>query len=369
MNAPNENRKLNEIFSYVVEITIRLVFLALLIAWCFQILLPFSGILLWGFILAIILAPLQQSLKKRLGDKPKWAAAIIIVCGIAMIVLPSWLFLDSTISGVKAIRAELGAGTLTIPPPTEKVKTWPVIGAKAYEIWEAASDNLQAFSANYKEQIIRIGGGLLEKAMSIGGSILKFILSMIIAGVLLVSKGTENMGRKFFRRLLGARGDEFTDITVGTVRNVAKGVIGVALIQALLVGAGFLLAGVPHAGLWALVVLILAILQLPALIIVLPIVIWLFSVLNPVPAILWTVYLLLAGISDNVLKPILLGKGAAVPMLVIFLGVIGGFMLSGFIGLFTGAIIVSLGYKLFIAWLENDDQRIRQNQVVQPISK
>ena len=128
-------------------------------------------------------------------------------------------------------------------------------------------------------------------------------------------------------------------------------------------GIGFILAGVPYAGVWALIVMILAILQLPPLIVILPVVIYLFSANSTLFASLWTVYLLLAGASDNILKPILLGKGAPVPMLVIFLGVIGGFMLSGFIGLFTGAIILSLGYKLFITWLDGDDKEIGQKTV------
>jgi predicted PurR-regulated permease PerM len=125
----------------------------------------------------------------------------------------------------------------------------------------------------------------------------------------------------------------------------------VALIQALLIGIGFLISGVPFAGVLTLVVFMLAVLQLPPIIIVLPVIVYLFGAKETLPAILWTVYLILAGISDNILKPLLLGKGAPVPMLVIFIGVIGGFILSGFIGLFTGAIVMSIGYKLFVAWI------------------
>jgi predicted PurR-regulated permease PerM len=126
----------------------------------------------------------------------------------------------------------------------------------------------------------------------------------------------------------------------------------VAFIQSFVIGIGFLLAGVPYAGLWTLLVFMLAILQIPPTLVVIPVIIYLFSILNPTPAILWSIFLMAGAISDNILKPILLGKGAPVPMLVIFIGVIGGFMLSGFIGLFTGAIVMSLGYKLFEAWLD-----------------
>jgi len=351
-----KDEKFKHVLYYVVEIAIRLGFLAILVVWCFQIIHPFAGVVLWAIIIALTLAPAHNALQNKIGASPKWSATLLTLFGLAVIVLPSWLFFESTISGLMELRARLAEGTLTIPPPTEKVTSWPLIGNKVYQIWGNASENLAAFITQYQEQIIEIAGTLLEKAMSIGSSILTFILAMIIGGILLVTNGTETTARKFFNKLVGTRGDEFTDVAAGTVRNVAKGVIGVALIQAFIVGIGLLLAGVPHAGLWALVVMVLAILQLPALLVIIPIVIWMFSVFNPVPATLWTVYLLAAGASDNFLKPMLLGKGAAVPMLVIFLGVLGGFMLSGFIGLFTGAIIISLGYKLFVSWLDDDSQ-------------
>jgi len=142
-------------------------------------------------------------------------------------------------------------------------------------------------------------------------------------------------------------------MTLKTVGNVVKGIIGVALILALLNGTLFMLAGIPYAGIWTLLVFVLGILQLPLFFITLPIIVYMFSEKELMPAIVWTVLLLVAGLSDNVLKPILLGKGAPVPMLVIFIGVIGGFMFSGFIGLFTGAIVMSLGYKLFVGWINS----------------
>ncbi|MCK5277076.1 MAG: AI-2E family transporter, partial [Cyclobacteriaceae bacterium] len=348
-----EDPKLNSTIHYTIETAIRLGFLILLLAWCFQILYPFAGVIIWGVILALASAPLYDTLNAKLGDKPKLASAIIIISGLMIILIPSWLFLDSMVTGVKEINKSLNDGTLTIPPPSEKVAEWPVVGDMIYDTWKLASDNLENAIIKYKDQITDVVGTLLEGVLSMGGSVLQFIFATIIAGILLATKGTDSTARKFFKKLVGARGDEFTDVTETIVRNVTKGVIGVALIQSVLVGLGFLLAGVPYAGLWALLVLILAILQLPPLLVILPIVLYLFSTTTVLPATLWTVYLLLAGASDNILKPILLGKGAPVPMLVIFLGVIGGFMLSGFIGLFTGAIVISLGYKMFLTWLND----------------
>jgi predicted PurR-regulated permease PerM len=339
------------------DIMIRLAAITLIVAWSLMILFPFTNILLWSFILAIALMPVHHSLSSVLKGKPKLASTIIVLAGLVIILVPGWLFLDSIIVGIKDMKANFDAGTLTIPPPTENVKTWPLIGNVVYDAWTSASISLEQTVMQYKEQLIGIGSAFIKGLMSTVSGGLQMVVSFIIAGVLLVIPGVGESMRKFIRRLVGQKGDEFTDIVVRTVGNVVKGVLGVAFIQALIIGIGFLLAGVPYAGLWTLIVLMLAILQIPPTLVVIPVIIYLFSILNTVPAILWGVYLFLGGMSDNILKPILLGKGAPVPMLVIFLGVIGGFMLSGFIGLFTGAIVVSIGYKMLVAWMNDPEAK------------
>jgi predicted PurR-regulated permease PerM len=196
-----------------------------------------------------------------------------------------------------------------------------------------------------------VGKGILNAISGVA----QIAISFAIAGVLLAFGGAGDEVRKFFRKLAGKRGDEFADMTVKTVSSVVKGIIGVALILAILNGLLFLLAGIPYAGIWTLLVFVLGVLQLPLFFITVPVIAYMFAEKELVSAIIWTVLLLIAGLSDNVLKPILLGKGAPVPMLVIFIGVIGGFIFSGFLGLFTGAIVFSFGYKLFVAWINSDD--------------
>lgn len=177
------------------------------------------------------------------------------------------------------------------------------------------------------------------------------MLSVIIAGFLLATRGTDSASDIFFHRVAGGRGAEFKLLCVSTIRNVIKGILGVAVIQAALAGTGLFLAGVPYAGILTVLCLILAILQIGPGLVLLGAVIFLFYTHSTVFAVLWSIYFIGVGISDNILKPILLGKGAFVPMLVIFLGVIGGFILYGFIGLFAGPIILSIGYKLILAWM------------------
>jgi predicted PurR-regulated permease PerM len=270
--------------------------------------------------------------------------------------VPSYFFLESTITEVKTFSANFKSGTLSIPPPTESVKSWPVIGEAVYQTWYTGSTDIKVIIVKYQEYLLtagkKIGGGILGAV----GGVFQMMISLIIAGVLLAYGHVSDSIRKFFRKLIGERGDEFADIAGKTVGNVVKGILGVALIQALLMGGGMLIAGVPYAGILALLVFVLAVLQFPPALVMIPVIIYIFSVNEIVPAILWTIFFVLAGLSDNVLKPLLLGKGAPVPMLVIFIGVIGGFILQGFIGLFTGAIIMSLGYKLFVAWINSAEE-------------
>jgi predicted PurR-regulated permease PerM len=312
---------------------------------------PFANIILWSLILALALHPLHQYLIRKLGGKPKLAAMIIVVSFLILIILPASLLTASLFEEVKTLRAHYNNGTLTIPPPTDNVKDWPLIGEKLYDTWRTSSDNLAQTIETYRDDLLNVGKKIASGILSIAGSLVKFVIALIMAAILLnVTRAGEEI-RKLIRKLAGERGDEFADIARQTVGNVVKGILGVALILALLHGIVLMLSGVPYPGIWTLVILVLSVLQIPLFIVTVPIIIYLFAHNSSTVAIMWTVIFLLVGLSDNVLKPILLGKGAAVPMMVIFIGVIGGFILSGFIGLFTGAIVLSLGYKLLVGWM------------------
>jgi predicted PurR-regulated permease PerM len=342
------NQSLN---NSVYDITIRLFILILIVAWCLMIMYPFVSIILWSLILAMAMYPLHSALSKKLGGRPKWASFIIIFAILAIVILPTGLLIRSLIDEVKDLKVSYDAGKLSIPPPAEKVKSWPIIGEKLYDLWQSAFVNLEQIIVKYQDQLLGVGKKIGMGILSAAGGVVQIIASLIIAGILLFIGGTGEALRKFFRKLAGDKGDEFSDIIMKTVANVVKGILGVALILALLNGIIFMLAGVPYAGIWTLLVFVLGVLQLPLFFITVPVIIYMFATKEVMPAILWTVLLLVAGLSDNILKPILLGKGAPVPMLVIFIGVIGGFIFSGFIGLFTGAIVMSIGYKLFVAWI------------------
>jgi predicted PurR-regulated permease PerM len=336
----------------VYDVTIRMFFLIVIVAWCGMIMLPFASIMLWSAILALALHPLHSLLSKKLGGSPKLASFIIVFSFLAIVLVPTGFLIGSLIEEVKLLKVSFDAGTLAIPAPTEKVKEWPIIGGQLYDFWHNASANLQQMIVKYQDQLIQVGTKVGKGILGAFGAIVQILVSLIISGILLIFGEAGEEIRKFFRKLAGERGDEYADMTVNTVASVVKGVIGVALILALLNGILFMLAGIPYAGIWTLLVFVLAVLQLPLFFITVPVVAYMFATKEFMPASIWTVLLIIAGFSDNILKPILLGKGASVPMLVIFIGVIGGFIFSGFIGLFTGAIVMSIGYKLLIGWID-----------------
>jgi predicted PurR-regulated permease PerM len=312
--------------------------------------------MLWSLILSLAMHPLHKFLTQKLNGKAKMASVIIVLTFLTIIILPLSLLTISLITELKVLKTNYDLGLLTLPSPNEKVKEWPIIGEKLYSIWSEAALNLKDLILKYKDQLIDTGSNLAKGLLSAVGSLMQIIISLIIAGVLLVVGGVGDSVRKIFRKLAGNRGDEFADMTLKTVNSVVKGVIGVALILAALNGLIFALAGIPYAGILTLIILVLCILQLPAFFVTLPVIIYMFSEKEFKTAVIWTILLIVAGLSDNILKPILLGKGSPVPILVIFIGVIGGFIISGFIGLFTGAIIMSFGYKLLVSWINTSEE-------------
>jgi len=340
----------------IYEVTIRLLILMAIVGWCLMIMMPFVSIILWSLILSLAMLPLHTSLSKKIGKRPKLASFLIVFTMFLIIIIPSAFMISSLVEEVKTLKVMYTEGSLTIPPPNESVKEWPIIGDKLFDTWKAASVNLEQTIVKYQDQLASFGKTVFKGILGSASAIIQIIISFIIAGVILVLPGVGGSIHKFFRKLAGERGDEFAETIVKTVNSVVKGIIGVALILALIHGIIFMLAGIPFAGIWTLLVFILCVLQIPVILVTLPIILYIFAEQGFTTGLIWTVVLIVAGLSDNVLKPILLGKGAPVPMLVIFVGVIGGFIFTGFIGMFTGAIVMSIGYKLFTGWLNSQNE-------------
>ncbi len=349
MTTNNKNRsKLEEVIDIILKVGV----LAVLIAWCLRILSPFLNIVLWAVLIAVTVYPLFNRLQGWLGNRQKLAAGILSFLLLLILTLPALLLADSMIEGIGQLGERFTEEGLQIPPPPGEVKDWPVIGTSLYGTWELASENLTPLLLKYKDALMEIGQKFFNILMGTGIGLVQILISILLAGILLVYSSQSSVYVKnFFEKIAGSRGNEFHEITAVTIRNISKGVLGVAIIQSLVLGLIFYFAGVPYAGLWSLICLILAIIQIGPLPVTLPVVIYLFLSLSPGGAVIWTILIIAGSLVDNILKPILMGKGASVPMLVIFLGAIGGFIANGFVGLFIGAVVLSLGYKLFMTWL------------------
>jgi len=325
---------------------------AILVGYCLMVVGPFIGIVLWGIVLSVAIYPLHIKLAGLLGGNEKIAATIITVIGLLVLLLPGWLIADSTISTVVQLASKISAGTLVIPPPNESVAGWPLIGEELYSAWSAGATNLQGFMAEYQSQVRQIGEWLVGSAGSLLIGLLSFTASFIIAGVcLLYARSGYKASNAIFDRVAPSRGQHITDLAVATIRSVTNGVLGVAAIQAGLAGLGFVVAGVPAAGVFTVVILVAAIVQVPATLIIAPLIVWVFSFAEPLTASIFAVYSVLVALSDNVLKPILLGRGVDLPVLVVLLGAIGGMIKFGVIGLFLGAVILGLGYQIMSDWI------------------
>ena len=338
--------------SRAVEITIRIGILAALVFWSFKIFEPFLRPVIWGILIALATYPIFCWLRAKLGERNGLAATVFTLLALALLITPTVMLSTSLIDSAQTLSHSLEEGTLKVPPPPESVATWPVIGKPLNKIWSLASVNLEAALKQLEPQLKALGSWLLSVATGAGMGVLQFILSIIIAGVLLAkASGGQQAAHAIFTRLGGERGAELADLAGATVRSVARGVLGVAFIQALLAGVGLIAAGVPAAGLWFVLVLLLAVVQLPTILILGPIIIYVFSVSSTMTAVIFMIWSIFVGVSDSFLKPLFLGRGVEVPMLVILIGAIGGMMLSGIIGLFVGPIILAISYTLFIAWL------------------
>jgi predicted PurR-regulated permease PerM len=337
-----------------VEAAIRIGVLFLLVFWSFSIVKPFIAPVLWGVIIAVAVYPAYRYLVSKLGGRRRLTATLLTVLALAALLIPAADFFGGAFGGVKSAATRLEEGTLVVPPPPESVREWPVIGEDVQSIWSQASANLDATLERYEPQVRAFGRWLLSTAAGLGMTVVQFIISFIIAGVFLATAGSgKDAALRVAKRFAGDKGEELTTMTEKTIRSVALGVLGIATIQALMGGVGMALAGVPAAGLWALAILILAVIQLPPLLILGPAAVYVFANASTVTAVVFLIWAIIVSGSDTFLKPLLLGRGVDVPMLVVLLGAIGGMMMMGIVGLFLGAVILAIGYQLFVAWLED----------------
>jgi predicted PurR-regulated permease PerM len=353
MEDADRSSKLSASNDELLLLAIRIVCLGFLAYWSLILIRPFLTIIVWSIIIAVALYPIFDWLSAKLyGHRALAAVAVTILSLLVMLGPATWLAL-SLAETVRTLLARLGDGTLIFPPPSEAVKAWPLIGEKIYESWLLASTNLRALVIEAAPHLKPLGSSLLNAAGSIGINLLKFIIAVVISGFLLIPGPSLIHSIKNVLSRVAARGEEFVDLAGATIRNVSRGIIGIAILQALLAGIGLLFAGVPAAGLFSFLVLVLGIIQIGPSVILLPLIVWSWFAMDTTMAVLFTLYMVPVNLLDNILRP-LVAKGLSTPMPVILLGVLGGTLAHGMIGLFVGPIVLSIGWQLLVVWTRDE---------------
>ena len=341
--------------SSLLEVFIRAGLIFALAVLCYQVFAPFLTLMVWAVILAVALYPLQQFLAAKTGGKQGLAASLIVVLGVVLIIGPTAILMSSLGDSVQQLVHDVQNDALEIPVPPDSVAAWPVVGERVHAIWSQAHDDLPTLVRSLQPKIGDLAKSALAFVASIGGGLLQFLASFIIAGILMAFGQSGSRGTlAIFQRVAGpVRGAEFASLSTATIRAVSQGVIGVAFIQAIIVGLCLLIAGVPWAGILSMIVLVLGIAQVPALLVTLPAIgyIWWRGDYGDVAAIVYSVLIFVSGMTDNVLKPLMLGRGVDAPMPVILLGALGGMAAGGILGMFVGATLLALGYQLFMGWV------------------
>ena len=364
MNAPTtpEGTPDQPADSRLLEVLIRAGVILALVMLCYRIFAPFLVLMVWALILAVALYPLHQVLSRRMGGRQGLAATLIVILGIVVIVTPTAVLMGSLGDSIKDLVQGVETNTLQVPAPRPGVEQWPIVGEKIYGAWTQAHANLPQFIQSMQPKIGDLAKGALGFVASIGVAILVFLAAFIVAGIVMTygESGARSAEAIFSRLASPERAPRFVKLSTATIRAVAQGVIGVALIQAIVIGLALMVAGVPFAGALALVALVLGIAQLPALLVTLPAIIYIWSSgdYGTAAAVVYTVVLGIGGILDNFLKPLMLGRGVDAPMPVILLGALGGMAGAGIHGLFVGAVLLALGYQIFMGWVNNNPRPV-----------
>lgn len=350
-----------------MEVLIRFGLIVLLIYLCAHVFAPFAGILLWGLIMAVALYPIHQGIAKRLGGPQGRASIYMIVAVLLVLGVPMLLLGNSFGEDLQKLYVFLDAGALALKPPSESVAEWPLIGQHLYSTWNQASTDFADFIRDNQLRVQAVSAHLLKAALNALKAMMMLLGAFIVAGIMMAysQPGIAAMTRVFKRFAGEAGGLKLQALCTGTVRSVAVGVLGVACVQAILFGLGFMLIGLKIAGVLALITLFIGIIQLPAFIVALPVIVymWIAGESSTTMNVVFTIYFIGAGLADNILKPILLGRGVDAPMPIILIGALGGMVSAGFIGLFIGAVVLAVGYKIAIQWVEDPPQQHRVTDV------
>ena len=341
----------------VIEVGVRVALFAALAGWCVWIALPFIVPLLWGVILGVSLHPAHELLARRLGGRKGLAAWLLALVGLLLVLGPLGFLLKSLVENAAQLATRFG-GDIALPPPPPQLASVPLVGEWLSNLWHMATLNLGAAISQIAPQLKIAAGYTLRVAAGTGLSLLQFVGAIVIAALLLTNSGRGGEAAGLVAtRLIGPRGPELLELAEATIRSVTKGLLGTALIQALLAGVGLVVAGVPLASLLTLIVFVLCVVQLGPALVMLPAVVWVFYHADLPVTLAFLAWALFVMLIDNFVRPWLMSRDGRVPLLIILVGVLGGLLAHGLIGLFLGPVVFALGYEFLRAWVKSGGRR------------
>ena len=340
-----------EISRFVIDLAIRIALIAGIIVGSLLLLRPILPLMLWSVILAVAVFPVFAFLRRRAHLRAGLAAAVLSIFLLALLFVPVALLAGSAVESLEAYARMLVKGEHVVPPPAESIRGWPLIGQRLYDFWQAASEDIRTLLTAHVTQITSAGRFIGRLAAGVAIEVLQFAAAIIVSGVLLAySERLTDFAGGIANRVTVVRGRHFLEIAGATIRNVSQGVIGVALLQAALLGVGMLVAGVPFAGAITFAALVLAIVQVGPGLVMLPVLVWAWFTMPILGAAALTIYTVPLLLLDNILRPLVMARGLQTPMVIILAGVICGTLAGGLIGLFVGPVVLSVFYDLVSAW-------------------
>ncbi|APO72243.1 permease protein (plasmid) [Rhizobium gallicum] len=330
---------------------VRLGIIGLFAYWTMILIAPFALIVVWSAILAVALFPMFEALARLIGNRPVIAATVIVVACLVLIIAPLALVAVNFVDAIQAFVAKLRAENFALPAAPAAVREWPIVGERIYGAWNQLASDLASTFRKFQAPIREVMGVVVTKFASIGVDVLSFIASIILSGIFLTMSARLTVAIQVLAsRIAGDKGVSFARLAGTTVRNVSRGVIGVAFLQALLCGLCFAFFGIPASGTLTFLVFVLCLMQLGPALVLVPVIVWAWFSWPALIAFAFTVVAVPIMIIDNILKPILMARGLSTPMPVILIGVIGGTLSYGLLGLFLGPVVLSVFYELLKAW-------------------
>ncbi|MEM1129274.1 MAG: AI-2E family transporter [Pseudomonadota bacterium] len=337
----------------VLMLVVRLAILAVLIWLIWLLLRPFASLLIWSAILAVALFPIHDWVRRRAVRSEVLSAVLVTIGALILVFGPvAWLCTNLILS-VEHMAQAVQSGDITLPKLPAALTNLPYVSTLVGDMPALSPSRIEAYLQQHGNALVGPGRWALHMVAVLAGSVTIFAISVVAAGCLFMpGPRIARQLQQVAERVAGPQGQRFVDIATATIRNVARGVIGVSTLQAILIGTVMMVMGVPHAGLLTLAALVLSISQIGASVVVIPVLLWFWLSRDTGSALLFTALMLPIGLVDQILKPLAVGQGLEAPTAVIFLGVVGGTVAFGVTGLFLGPMLLALAYELLRYWIE-----------------